>query len=142
MSIEGRIAIDVSFADTDTSSGVQAIKKIQLVDTTAYTTGKVAIVTGTCGTAGTFVLTAPTTYRNASGQFVSFANVSRVAFSASGGNLVRCYGANDTFGQFALYSRAGQVAASEAFEAEGGQYQMSVVGTAGTASYTLVLYGT
>jgi hypothetical protein len=140
MSIDGRVAIDVDFSDVNTGSGVQSVKKITLTDTTSYTTGKVAVVTGTVGTAVTSVAIAPTDYRNAAGDIVSFSSVSRVAFAASGANLVRCYGNSDTQGQFALYSRIGQVSVSEAFETQAG-FEVRVIGTAGTAAYTLVLYG-
>jgi hypothetical protein len=135
MSIEGRIAIDVSFADTATSSGVQSLKKITLVDTTAYTTGKVAILTGTCGTATVSISVAPSTYRDASGSLVSFATVSRIAFAAD--NRCEC----QPTGEDELISSSGnRVALTDVLDVV--DFQVSRTGTSGTASYTLVLYGT
>ena len=135
MSIEGRIAVDVSFADTATSSGVQSLKKITLVDTTAYATGKVAIVTGTCGTATVTINVAPTTYRDASGALVSLASVERIAFAATPGANIDT-GQRTSGGDNVITSRNGQVSIVDVPSVSW------VYTTAGTASYTLVLYGT
>lgn len=135
MSIEGRIAVDVSFADTATSSGVQSLKKITLVDTTAYATGKVAIVTGTCGTAAVTISTTPTVYRDSSGALVSFAALERVAFSATPSATVDVQ-QRGAGGDNYITSRSGQVAVVDT------PAVTFVYTTAGTASYTLVLYGT
>jgi hypothetical protein len=137
MSIEGRIAVDVSFADSATSAGVQSLKKITLTETTPYTTGKVAIVTGTCGTAAVVVQTQPTTYKNAAGEFVSFSNVSRIAFAATGKRL-NCSDVNETF----IDSVDGYVAVTLVNLPGGDTFAVSPGVTAGTASYTLVMYGT
>jgi hypothetical protein len=137
MSIEGRIAVDVSFADSSDATGVQAIKKIALTEATPYTSGKVAIVTGTCGTAAVVVQTQPTTYKNAAGEFVSFSNVSRIAFAATGKRL-NCSDVNETF----IESVDGYVAATLVRLPGGDTLVVSPDVTAGTASYTLVLYGT
>lgn len=135
MSIEGRIAVDVSFADTATSGGVQSLKKITLVDTTAYATGKVAIVTGTCGTAAVTISTAPTVYRDSSGALVSFAALERVAFSATPSATVDAQQRNNG-GDNSITSRNGQISVVDT------PAVTFVYTTAGTASYTLVLYGT
>ena len=125
--------MDVQFTDTTAGSGVQAVKSLTLQHATEYDFGKVAVVSGTCGTAAATVALAPTTSRDAAGDVVSFSSVSRVAFSAGAAGLVKLAGTGDWF----LYSRAGQVAAGEAFEAT----SFAVSTTAGTSSYTLVLYG-
>lgn len=135
MSIEGRIAIDVNFADSSDATGVQSLKKISLVDTKSYTTGKVAIVTGTCGTAGVTVALAPTTYRDSSGGLVSFAAIERVAFSASPAaniDVQQRSGGGDNV----ITSRSGALAVVDTPSVT------FVYTTAGTASYTLVIYGT
>ena len=138
MAINGRINVDVLFHDTD---GTTSLKVVSLEDSAEYTTGKVAIVTGTVGTAAVNLSIAPTTYKNSSGDVVSFASVSRVAFAASGANLVKCYGDSIALGEWQVFSRAGHVAVSEACDTAGG-FGVPVTGTAGTASYTLVMYGT
>lgn len=141
MSIEGRIAIDVSFADTATSSGVQSLKKISLVDTTSYTSGKVALVAGTTGTAETTIQIAPSQYVDASGAAVSIAPVGRFVFACSRAATVRFQdgpviaaiagsdGNRATVAELVLGSQSPTVSVVPYF-------------SAGTASYTLVLYGT
>ena len=141
MSIQGRIAVDVSFADLDTSTGVQSLKKISLVDSTSYTTGKVAIVTGTCGTAAvTATSVTPSTYRDASGSIVSFTAVTRAAFSAT--PAARALQEGSASDAPRLFSAGGSVAVSDMDPEEDNQADWFVQTTAGTASYTLVLYGT
>ena len=135
MSIEGRIAVDVSFADTATGSGVQSLKKITLVDTTAYATGKVAIVTGTCGTAAVTVQLTPTSFRDASGSLVSFSSVSRFAFAADPRSQCRASGEDEL-----IASSGNRVAVTEVLSAV--DLEVSRIGTSGTASYTVVVYGT
>ena len=132
--VRGRIAVDVQFADSTTSAGVQSLKTITLQDATEYTTGKVAIVTGTCGTTPVQIDVAPaTTYRNAAGSVVSFVGVQRFSFSATGSpaRLQQDY--------VAVESSAGRACVSDA---NGFDDSFLVRTTAGTASYTLLLYGT
>jgi hypothetical protein len=135
MSIEGRIAIDVNFADSSDATGVQSLKKISLVDTSSYSSGKVVIVTGTCGTATVNISVAPSAYRDASGSLVSLASVQRIAFSATPAANVDT-GRRFNGGDNVLTSRNGQVSVVDVPSVS------FVYTTAGTASYTLVLYGT
>jgi hypothetical protein len=138
--IKGRFGIDVLFTDSTVAGGAKSLKTITLQHAAEYDTGKVAVVSGTCGTAVVSVPVAPTTYRNAAGNLVSFASVSRVAFSASGAAMVACDGSGGCGdNDWTIYSRAGQVAASEAVETA--SFSVNVMGTAGTAAYTLVMYG-
>lgn len=138
MSIEGRIAVDVSFADTATSSGVQSLKKITLVDTTAYATGKVAIVTGTVGTANVVVQTQPMSpeYKNSAGQVVTFATVNRVAFQST-----RDCTATDGDDPKNRVRSLGLAAVTD-WQPVGSTIEIDVNFTSGTAAYTLILYGT
>lgn len=137
MSIEGRIAVDVSFADSATSSNVQSLKKISLVDTTSYTTGKVAILTGTVGTAGVNIAIPFAAYKDAAGNASTLTLPSRVAFSATGSNLVELTDAN----ALSLFSKGGSVSVSDMQPADD-NLAVRVAGTSGTASFTLVLYET
>jgi hypothetical protein len=130
MSIEGRIAIDVGFTDTYTASSMTSVQRITFTNTDTYASGKVAVITGTCGTSAVSISIAPTSYRDAGGSLVSFADVARVAFQASrectyedGFNTLRSQVA-------AVFSPVDEPSIS-----------ISVTGSAGTASYTLVLYG-
>lgn len=130
MAIDGRINVDVLFHDTD---GTTSLKVVSLEDSTAYTSGKVAIVTGTVGTAVASIPVSSTTYKNAAGATVSFAAVQRFAISATGSPvrvqqdyvLVEC--------------AAGRACISDG---NGADDDFVAYTTAGTASYTLVLYGT
>lgn len=142
MSLTGRFAIDVQFTDATTASGgVKSLKTIALQHATEYTGGKVAVLTGTCGTSVVTIDCNAPNYRDAAGDAVTFASISRVAFQATGANNVRCASDQlDGIGYaMTLYSRANQVAVSECIEDN--EFEIGVVGTTGTASYTLVLYG-
>ena len=135
MSIEGRIAVDVSFADSATSSGVQSLKRITLTSTDAYVTGKVALVSGTCGTAAVAVTVAPSTYNDSSGSAVSFATVTRFAFAASAAAVC-----SEAAGAGVAISGGSRVSVSDS--RSGGTAGFNVSAYSGTASYTLVIYGT
>jgi len=140
MTIEGRIAIDVGFTDTHTTEGVSAVQRIALTETDSYASGKVAVLTGTITTAGTTFGSA-TGYRDASGNTVTFAEIARVAFKASQDSTL-----SDDAGFLKIRSRTGRVAVAE-LRLGGGEAltlarTSSLTWTAGTASYTVVLYGT
>jgi hypothetical protein len=138
--VRGKFVIDVDFTDRTSATGVQRMKLVSLASATEYPDGKVAMVSGTCGTAVVVVPVSPATYRNAAGNVVSFANVSRVAFSATGAAMVACDGSGGCGeNDWTIYSRAGQVAVSEAVETT--SFSINVMGTAGTASFMLVMYG-
>ena len=69
MSVSGRIAIDVEFIDRTTTAAGSSVNTITLRDATEYTSGKVAIVTGTVGTSAVTINGNSLSYRNAAGQF-------------------------------------------------------------------------
>lgn len=136
----GKFHVDVQFTDSTTVSGVKSLKSIALQHATEYNFGKVAVVTGTCGTATVSVPLSPSSYRDSSGGLVSFASVSRVAFQADSATLVACDGSGGCGeNDWTIYSRAGQIAVSEAVETS--SFTVNVMGTAGTSAWTLVLYG-
>lgn len=141
MSFSGVFAVDVKFTDSATADGgVKSQKTVSLQHATEYDFGKVAVVAGTCGTAVVVVPISPTTYKDASGSVVSLASVSRVAFSASGATMVACDGSGGCgVNDWTIYSRSNQIAVSDAVETT--SFSINVMGTAGTASYTLVMYG-
>ena len=135
MSIEGRIAIDVAFSDTTSGTGVQSLKRLALTSTDAYSTGKVALVTGTCGTAAVAVAVAPSTFRDSSGSVVSFATVSRFAFSASAPAVC-----SESAGVAVAVSDGNRVAVGDS--RNGGTAGFNVSAYSGTASYSLLILGT
>ena len=135
MAIDGRINVDVLFHDTD---GTTSLKVVSLEDSTAYTSGKVAIVTGTVGTAGSVVSPSlGTGYKNAAGdEILMSGGVSRVAFSAT--PFAQAFGDENSE---LLVSRNNRIATTE--QVDTGSNQPWIISTtSGTASYTLVLYGT
>ena len=137
MSIEGRIAIDVSFSDTASGTGMQALKRLALTSTDAYASGKVALITGTMTTAQVTINLAPTTYEDASGAAVSFASVSQLAFSCSR----RAYVAQSPVAR--LFSGGGnRVAVGEPGSTAASSVDVVADFTSGTASYSLVIVGT
>lgn len=135
MSLEGRIAIDVAFSDSTSSTGTQSLKRLVLTSTDAYTSGKVALVAGTCGTAAVAVAVAPSTYKDASGAAVSFATVTRFAFAASAAAVC-----SEAAGAGVAISGGSRVAVCDS--RNGGTAGFNVSAYSGTASYSLVIYGT
>jgi len=137
MALDGRITVDVLFHDTD---GTASLKVVSLEDSQSYASGKVAIVTGTCGTALIAAASvAPSTYRDASGSIVSFTAVTRAAFSATPAARALQEGSAEDAPR--LFSAGGSVAVSDMDPEEDNQSDWFVQTTSGTASYTLVLYG-
>ena len=136
MSLEGRIAVNLEFTDSDTSiSAAQSLKRLSLASTDSYTTGKLALVTGTCGTASVAVAVAPSTYKDSTGAAVSFATVSRFAFAASAAAVC-----SEVSGAGLAISGGSRVSVCDSRSA--GTAGFNVSAYSGTASYTLVIYGT
>jgi hypothetical protein len=134
--VRGRIAVDVQFADSTTSAGVQSLKTITLQDATEYTTGKVAIATGTVGTVATQIDYSATGYVDAAGNPVVFTDVNRAAMRTSSVCL-----AFETGGDLAgIVLNPGSVSIVDVGGGDG--IVLRVVGTPVTASYTIVMYGT
>lgn len=136
MSIEGRIAIDVAFSDTTSDTGVQSLKRLALTSTDAYTSGKVAIIAGTCGTANVSVTLGPSVYLDASGSAVSFTSISRYAFACS--RAAKCY---DFIGAVA-FSDGSRVSVTDTANTSPIALTIDPQFTSGTASYSLVVVGT
>lgn len=137
MSIEGRIAIDVSFSDTASDTGMQALKRLALTSTDAYTSGQVVLVSGTCDTASFSISLEPSTYKDASGAAVTLTTKTRFAFACSRRALCR-----DQPGT-GLYSDSSRVSVGEvASTAPNTNVTIVPQFTSGTASYSLVIVGT
>lgn len=134
MSLEGRIAIDVAFSDSAAGAGVQSLKRLALTSTDAYSSGKVALLSGTCGTAAVAIAVAPSAYKDSSGSAVSFASVSRFAFAASSAAVC-----SEAAGAGVAISGGSRVAICDS--RSGGTAGFNVSAYSGTASYTLVIYG-
>jgi len=139
MSVRGTIAVDVAFTDSTTTAGGSSLNTITLRDATEYTTGKVAIVSGTVGT--TVIQIDPYVfedlYRDSSGNAATFPNgLSRIAFRASR-KAKMVEGADES-----IVISDNTIAVSEMADNASSGIAIQVIGTAGTAFYTLVMYGT
>lgn len=132
---KGTIAIDVQFVERAAGVGVSAIKTIALQDIGEHLTGKVAIVSGTCGTAVTQIGVSPSTYKNVDGDAVSFATIERVAFSADRRIALK------NQASMSLISGSTLASISDA-QGDTGPLELHPEYTSGTASYVIVIYGT
>lgn len=128
MPVSGQVKVDVVFHDKTSDS----LKVVGLESGQIVTSGKVAQVTGTCATTAVTINPASLTYRDSAGELVTFTTVSRVAVSASGSPVVL-----QDASVFKLRTSGGRVAVCD-----GGSGSMTINTTAGTASYSVVLYGT
>jgi hypothetical protein len=137
MSIEGRINVDVLFHDKD---GTASLKVVSLQDSKAYTTGKVAVVSGTVGTSQITIQTQPTTYRDSSGALVSFDFVERIVMQAAGSAPVKLSVSDNFTGFDSLTSKSGVIAALSVAATE--QDSLAIAAHGGTNSYTAIIYGT
>jgi hypothetical protein len=131
--VRGKYSLDVAFTDATTASNVNSLKSITLQQASEYASGKVVLVSGTVGTAAVTVAMAPSVYKDASGTVVSLSAPSWYAFQASA--LARC---DEIGGDGVAASADGFVSSSVATGSTAG---FSVYSDAGTASYTLVVYG-
>ena len=129
--VNGSISVNVEFRDSTSTSGVQSLKTIALRDTTEYTTGKVAIVTGTVANGSEVAIVHPFNYRNASGATFTM-TVQRVAFQCDKDALFSD-GANAM-----LRSNSNRISVGDA----GNAGTVFGLHSSGTATWTLVFYGT
>jgi hypothetical protein len=133
MSIEGRISIDVLFHEKD---GTAALKVTSLQDSRAYTSGKVAIVSGTCGTSAVTIQVAPTAFRDASGAFVSFYEIQRFVIQSGPSVLIL------TQPNVTVDANAISVVSNAVGDFDDTAQLPTVRTSAGTSTYTIVMYGT
>lgn len=131
MSIKGLIATNLVFHDTDATG--TSLKIGSLVGSESYTTGKVAVLTGTINTSAVSISLSPTDYKDADGQEVSISTLRKMAFAASG--TAFC-----SYGQsIILRSANNEVSVSRV---DDGAESIYLETTSGTSTYTLLLYGT
>jgi hypothetical protein len=140
MSVEGRITVDALFHDKDGS----AISVVTLQGSKAYTSGKVAIVSGTASISPpvSFFPQSGVPYRDASGELVAFSSVSALAVFGQD-IVVEALGIGPGFeepGVFSsLYSNGDIVSVTRLPYVTD---EIRVRAANASSSYTLVLYGT
>lgn len=133
MAVSGTINVSMSFVDTATSSGVQSEKKASLSSADVYTSGKVAVVTGTVGTAVQNIDLTSLGYRDAAGNEVAISLVDQAGFVSE----------NEAFLQFVdidikVHSTDNHMAVTCVHNTDD---TVRVYTTSGTSSYTLLLFG-
>lgn len=133
MAVSGTINVSMSFVDTATSSGVQSEKKASLSSADVYTSGKVAVVTGTVGTAVQNIDLTSLGYRDAAGNEVAISLVDQAGFVSE----------NEAFLQFVdidikVHSTDNRMAVTCVHNTDD---TVHVYTTSGTSSYTLLLFG-
>jgi hypothetical protein len=142
--VSGLIEIAIDFLDSAVRATKTIRKRCSLFEASslprANSTGVVAVVTGTVGTATEQIDLTPTTYRNASGEFVDFSqyNPDRIVLQAQGPNVVSL--TDNDIGAFNLRSSNGSIAITSwgpGFAGSG----MSIAASGGTNSYAVVIYG-
>jgi len=83
MSLEGLVSTSALFHEKNGTSGINVVN---LSDAQSYTTGKIAVVTGTCNTSGVEIDISATGYTMADGTTASWSSnsdINRVLFSAT-----------------------------------------------------------
>jgi len=133
MALNGTINVSMSFVDTASSTGVESEKKASLASADVYTSGKVAVVTGTVGTAVQNIDLTSLDYRDAAGNLVTMSYVDRAGFVSE----------NEAFVNFVdidikLHATDNHMAISSVHNTDD---TVNVYTTNGTSSYTLLLFG-
>ena len=132
MSIDGRFQIDVLFHDV---GGANSLKVLSLESGDAVSSGKVALITGTVGTSSVTISRQPAPYTAADGGIVTFATVERVALQADP-HVELTTSTTKTY-----FASGNRVGVYELTGSERTASTFSVRTTTGTATYSLLVYG-
>jgi hypothetical protein len=141
VSVSGQFSLSLQFSDSTTATNLSSLKSITLAEESDYSTVKVAIVSGTIGTASVSIWAAGTvslngtTYRDAAGDAVSLSSVSRAWFQNSSSQSAIL--ADEDLQVWSLLSKNNEVMSS----ANDGGTSIGVRTLSGTAAVTVVLYG-
>jgi len=133
MAVSGTVNISASFIDSDETTGVESEKKVSLASANVHTGGKVALVSGTCGTAVVNVDLTSLGYVNAAGETVSMSIVQRMAIKANPGAFAEFVDSGEK-----LKSLCDLVSISCVQNTDD---TVHVYTTAGSSTYTILFYG-
>jgi len=133
MAVSGTVNISASFIDSDETTGVESEKKVSLASANVHTGGKVALVSGTCGTSVVNVDLTSLGYRNAAGEEVSLSIVQRMAIKANPGAFAEFVDSGEK-----LKSLCDLVSISCVQNTDD---TIHVYTTAGSSTYTILFYG-
>jgi hypothetical protein len=133
MSLDGRFTVDVLFHDLD---GTTALNVLSLESSDAATAGKVALVTGTIGTATVIFSRAPIPYTAAEGTAVSFTLVERVAMRGNPHVELTTNASGQKY-----FASGNRVGVYELTGTERTNTSFAIRTTTGTATYSMLVYG-
>jgi len=135
--VVGSFNVSLGFSDSTAQPTKSVLKTLSLLEESEGLTGKIAIVSGTVGTAA--VVTPA--YRNASGAIVSFPDrgdsrggINRIVLQSQSPGYVTL-----ACGDFKLLSGSGEVAETET-PGESAIDSFSVTASSGTADYLVIVY--
>ena len=80
MAVSGTINVSMSFIDSTTTTGVESQKKVALTHAETVTGDKVAIVSGTVGTAVQTIDLSSLGYRDSAGDLVTISEIDHAGF--------------------------------------------------------------
>jgi len=132
MSIEGRISVDCLFHDKD---GTASLKVVSLQESTPISSGKVAFISGTCGTSAVTIQVAPTSYRDAAGNLVSFSAITKTIVRAGPGAI------SLTNPTISLAANSVAIVPQEIADFEDEGQLPTAASVSGTSSYTIIFFG-
>lgn len=139
MSLDGLISNSLLFHDKD---GTTSLKVVSLSSGKAVSSGKVAVVSGTVGTAtisfgpiegGGFL----GGYRDASGEHVGFSSITGFALKSD----ASVYAKQSAQSYPTIVSDSNEVAYTRVVTPDVGEYINVTKTSSGTCNYTLVIYG-
>ena len=133
MAVSGTVNVSASFIDSDDQTGIESEKKVSLASANVHTGGKVALVSGTCGTAVVNVDLTSLGYVNAAGETVSMSIVQRMAIKANPGAFAEFVDSGEK-----LKSLCDLVSISCVQNTDD---TIHVYTTAGSSTYTILFYG-
>lgn len=133
MAVSGTVNISASFVDSADDAATESEKKLTLSSADVHTGGKVALVSGTCGTTEVSIDLTALGYRNAAGDEVSLEIVQRMAIKADPGAFAEFVDSGEK-----LKSLCDRVSISCVQNTDD---TMHVYTTAGSSTYTILFYG-
>jgi hypothetical protein len=142
MAVSGTINVSASFLDSVSETANESEKKISLASATTITGGKVAVVSGTVGTAA--ISYGPPEgggflggYRDASGAYVAFEEITGFAFKADG----LAYARQQAAGIHTLVSDENEATYTRVQTSDVGEFFTVAKIGSGTCNFSLVIYG-
>ena len=141
MSVEGRVVLDALVHDRDGAVGMNVVSFTETLDCTG---GKVVYLEGTVDESGDGIPLFPSTYRNASGNFVSLGLLSHAVVVAVSGDLIFTRYAADAINQVDTYMMEGDAMIAGLFNLSQStelQYPPVLRAASGTATYKIMVCG-